>query len=91
MHAVIGPEDCSLLLDFAVARAESLRIADGVLGVEGRFAGMLRGEGAVVCWVEVPGGDFELEGQFEQGVDGRSEVATARNCERAVLISLLAG
>lgn len=55
------------------------------MGLEGCGAGVVVGEGDVVWGVEVAGGDFDGEGEGEEGVYSWGDVAALRDGEGAVL------
>jgi hypothetical protein len=85
--AVVGPEGDLLLFDVFARR---LRVADDVFAGEGLCPWVLAGEGDVVCWVEVFGGDYCLVWPREKRVDEVDDAAAVFDGECAVLL-LLAG
>jgi hypothetical protein len=85
--AVGGPEGDFLLFDVFARR---LRVADSVFAGEGLCPWVLAGEGDVVCWMEVFGGDYCLVWPREKLVDEVDDAAAVFDGECAVLL-LLAG
>jgi len=77
---VVGPEPA--LVPLGGVRGVGDRREGGV-GLGARVAG---GEGDVVSWVPVFGGDLEGEGIGEEGVDGGDDVAALGDCQGAVLV-----
>lgn len=53
--------------------------------------GVVRGEGDVVSWMPVAGGELDSEWEGEEGVDGRSDGAAIGDCEGAILVIFVGG
>ena len=76
---MVGPEARLVGLGGVGGVRDRREVDVGVLG------GVVGGEGDVVGWVPVLCGDFEGEGEGEEGVDGGDYIAAVGDGEGAVL------